>query len=674
MKSIKYWLAIALTFTVGSLAIAQITPVTEQFLEKNYLSNGGFESAAAGWAAYKNTAQAAPVSGTGGSPTTTITSSASSPLAGKASGIITHPASNAQGEGVSYAFSIDNAAKGRVLTISGLYQVVAGAYSGGTQSTDSDIELYIYDVDAAAVIQPAGYKLDGAVAGINYPLVATFQTNTTSSNYRLIFHSATTSTSSFQIKLDSLKIGLQSKLLGSPITDLTSYSASATPNFSGFGSVNAVDIRYQRRGNMLYVTGHATTSSPGSNAIQIPLPSGLSIDSSITTMQIVGQLNRVGNVSYAIWPLIGNGGNNYVNVGGALSAGTNAGSAQLTPQIGANVFNDPETEEFWFEVPIQGWSSSVLMSDSADTRVVSARYMTAAGQSIASGAVPVIDFGSSAIDTHGAVTTGSSWKFTAPVSGIYRVSTLITYGTASFTSGLDIRVALYKNGTEYTRLSHLNIVTTGSQFPSTAGSAIISLNAGDFIDVRSFHGESTARSLANDAKLNHIQIERLSGPSQIAASEKIAFHYYSNSAQTVDTTTGGKPMDFAVKVLDTHGAVTGAGSGFNGSWKFTAPAAGIYFFKGAVTYGAGCTPADVSDRGWYLYIKKNGSTTVGFGVIFTFGTTQTATGQPQATAVVQMNAGDYVQLYAEQNVTNTTCSANAALAENTYFEGFRIGN
>src|SRR3989304_3585101 len=54
----------------------------------------------------------------------------------------------------------------------------------------------------------------------------------------------------------------------------------------------------------------------------------------------------------------------------------------------------------------------------AASETVSARYTTAAGQSIPNNSNTVIDFGTKDFDYTGSVTTGASWKFTAPISGL----------------------------------------------------------------------------------------------------------------------------------------------------------------------------------------------------------------------------------------------------------------
>jgi len=74
-----------------------------------------------------------------------------------------------------------------------------------------------------------------------------------------------------------------------------------------------------------------------------------------------------------------------------------------------------------------------------------------------------------------AVTTGASaWKFTAPVSGHYQVT-----GAAYFDTGTATDITVYKNGSADTRIAYVY-----SAVATVSGSTLITLNAGDYIDLR----------------------------------------------------------------------------------------------------------------------------------------------------------------------------------------------
>jgi hypothetical protein len=83
-------------------------------------------------------------------------------------------------------------------------------------------------------------------------------------------------------------------------------------------------------------------------------------------------------------------------------------------------------------------------------------------------------------DTHNAVTTGANWRFTAPISGIYRVS------STTYTSSGAVALIVAKNGSSTpSAISDINTTQTLS------GTTTISLLAGEYIDVRTRTGSAT---------------------------------------------------------------------------------------------------------------------------------------------------------------------------------------
>jgi hypothetical protein len=132
---------------------------------RNYVKNGGAESGRAGWVTYADAAAASPVDCTGGSPSSTWTVSATTPLSGAYSFLWTHSANNRQGEGASYAFTIDTADQARLESISFDYEVASGTFVGGVvpiggaTAVDSDLEVYVYDVTNSTLTQPSNFRL-----------------------------------------------------------------------------------------------------------------------------------------------------------------------------------------------------------------------------------------------------------------------------------------------------------------------------------------------------------------------------------------------------------------------------------------------------------------------------------------------------------------------------------
>lgn len=141
---------------------------------------------------------------------------------------------------------------------------------------------------------------------------------------------------------------------------------------------------------------------------------------------------------------------------------------------------------------------------------VNARYSTAAGQSIPSGTATVINFGTVAYDSHGAVTTGAAWKYTAPGSGKYRVTSFsFLNDTTNFNGSTEyMDLVLYKNGAAFCNITSVRPYAS-QQYPSATGSTTISLLAGDYVDVRMNQTSGASLSLFSDGGLNWICIERV---------------------------------------------------------------------------------------------------------------------------------------------------------------------
>jgi hypothetical protein len=107
----------------------------------------------------------------------------------------------------------------------------------------------------------------------------------------------------------------------------------------------------------------------------------------------------------------------------------------------------------------------------AASETVSAKYMIA-GAGVTSSTTAPINFATKTWDTHSAVTTGASWKFTAPISGKYRMLAVIAVTSSA------PNVAVYKNGTID---SYMGGANAGNYLPQNVE---IFLNAGEYIDMR----------------------------------------------------------------------------------------------------------------------------------------------------------------------------------------------
>jgi hypothetical protein len=140
-----------------------------------------------------------------------------------------------------------------------------------------------------------------------------------------------------------------------------------------------------------------------------------------------------------------------------------------------------------------------LDSGSGNVAVV-ASYCSTAGQNMVTGAaLAIVNYGTLITDTHSAVTTGASWKFTAPIAGNYQINTMISWpAAASWADGERGLLQVFKNGTAYRSLDRKDNNPAGS-LVYMQGSTVVPLNAGDYIDIRLTQNSGSDIALSTSA-------------------------------------------------------------------------------------------------------------------------------------------------------------------------------
>jgi hypothetical protein len=298
-----------------------------------------------------------------------------------------------------------------------------------------------------------------------------------------------------------------------------------------------------------------------------------------------------------------------------------------------------------FKVPVVGWSSSVQMSNDTDTRVVAAR-LSGSTTSIASSSATRVTFTTKNYDTHSAA---SFTTFVAPVSGFYRASAIAENGgtTAQFSAW---GVWLYKNGVYYGGTATAKLSSTNA-YISGSVSDNIQLNAGDTVEVYVFQNSGGAISLNNA----WFSIERLSGPSVIAASETVACHVETSAGPTI-TTGSGSAVSFPTKVYDTHNAFSGN--------TYTVPVSGKYRITALLTMvNTSGTSVMFSD----IYV--NGSLSKNLTAVYPY-LSNLNNHRINGSVTLNLNAGQTVQLFGGSG----TAIALFPSAAYNYFIIERIGN
>lgn len=536
---------------------------------QNYIENPDAEVDTTGYAVYADAAGTSPVNGTGGSGNITWTRSTSSPLRSTASFLLTKDAVNRQGQGVSYDFSVDTADQAKVMQISFDYIVSSGTFVAGSSSASSDVTVWIYDVTNSVLIQPSSFKLLSNSSTISDKFNATFQTASNSTSYRLIFHVGSTSASAYVLKFDSIAVSPSTYVYGTPVTDWQSY----TP--TGSWSTNTTYTgKWRRVGDSMELDALATCSgAPTATAVTFSLPSGYTID----TSKLTGPSTFTSNLGIGFAYNNGVGSNplniwykdtTTVNASVANSAGTWVDSAYVT-STAPFTFGSTDTVHVKFSVPILGWSSSVQTSDQTDTRVITARAYRSGNQSVSTAAETDIVFNATSFDDVNGFNT-STGVYTVQVPGKYRVKTSLYISSAAsevFT------IAIYKTG-----------VQVAQRFFTATNDAMVEVGdvlncvAGDTIKSTIDSTADTSYIIMGNSVLTFTTIERISGPSAIAATESINARYTTNAGQSIPTGSI-TVVNFATKDFDSHGAVT-----TGASWKFTAPISGKYRVGATTNY------------------------------------------------------------------------------------------
>lgn len=513
------------------------------------------------WVAYQNTAQSAPVTGTGGAPTVTFATSTDSSLVGPQNFLFTKGASNLQGQGFSYPFTIDAAFQSKPLTVSFLYSVASGTY------VDGDMTCWLFDVTNSQLIQPSGSTIQNVIGATAKKLE--FQTNSNSTSYRLIFHVASTSALAYTLRFDQFAVSPNTTSTGGIATDWQSY----TPTFQGFGTPTSVEFQYRREGPDLVVRGKFVSGTSTAVEARIGLPTGLtSADTTkIPSIQPAGGRLEFNQTSVDEEVMLIEPSVTYFTVGYKST-----GFQSFAKTTGVIAAANGWVLGFTARAQIQGWGTSQVLSSDTDTRVVAASYFLSANQNPGLGGQ--INFDSKLYDTHSAVTTGvGSWKFTAPIPGKYRISGIALYATGASRQYLQ----LFKNGSSF---AYTGILGPNPNDATTIAKEI-DLLAGDYIDIRV---TGTITIGGSGIPYNtYIDISRIPGPAQIAMSEKVYLQYTGNAGTAL--TANVTNIDFTTKVVDSHGA-------WNGT-VFTAPRPGWYDVKGSLNFSASAT------RDYYFYIN-----------------------------------------------------------------------
>lgn len=550
-------------------------------------------------------------SGTVVTPTITWTRSSTTPMVSTNHFLLTKPASNCVGQFVAYDFTIDNAYQGQQLAINALFKVVSGTYA-----TD-DLKFRIFDKTNGIAIEPSASSVTNT--SLSGPLqTMVFQSSYNSTSYRLVLWISSQSLLAYSLGFDSFSVGPQVVPVGAAMSDWATYTPTGawTTNTTYTG-------KWRRVGDSLEAEVKISVSgAPAALDMTASVPAGYTID---TAKLVDSGVQTVGVIHGGI------GAGNFV--GTVIMSSTTTVRAVSTA-VWTNTF--PATwgagnyATFVFTVPIVGWASNVLSSDSAASRVVS---IIASNPSSAVTGAPtdITTWGTVDKDTHGAfnATTG---VYTVVVPGVYDFrGAFLVSGTYALNTPLEVDVL--KNGVVYRSyqaraggaLNNNNVIFSGD----------IDVRAGDLIKLQIITSATTPAFNAG-AVWNSFSMSLRQGPSQIQAATVVAARYSTAVAQSIGTS--GATVIWGTKDFDTTGSMNTA------TGVYTCPAPGYYAIHSTLVYTSAAFTAGAAKS---VQFYKNGAlhsyTNISCQVAYTgsFGV--------YGSNLIYCNAGDTLAIFTNAN-------------------------
>ena len=541
------------------------------------------------------------------------------------------------------ALAIDPADQAKILSFKFYYSVTANPSNGNFSGTSSNsFGVAVYDVTNSSFIAVQGAFGMTQSSGVGIAS-GTFQTNSNTASLRFIVYNVNASAGAITLLMDDFFVGPQQVNIGPVVTDWVTYSGKVyegtTDRSSEFSEISTY---WRRVGDSIEIqfnlARNASASAGAGGNAYVTFPTGPQIDTS----------NGNNNTANGIWFA---SGSNTIQ-GTFQTGGTSPSGAALawfivnvdTAPFAYNNTNFTPNSHFggFMRFKMQGYSSNVQMSSDSYQGIVAAAANGNSNLAITANAA--IPFTTVLFDTNG-ITTIANGRFTIPVSGYYTVS-LNAYAR---TTGIGGTLIMYKNGAANT-----GILTLGVAASYFSGSSVFYFNAGDYFDIRS------------DASLTllggyQVSMQRISGPSVLAATETVAARYTNLSGQSFTSGTAAAVTGW-VKSYDTNNAFnTSTGTYF-------VPVSGKYQINASFLW-AGANVAPLTQ--YSIYIIQNGANQIELSSNFPTGSANTFV-HLTGVSTIPCNAGDTIVIWAYQNSGGARTMANSG--NFTYINFLRVGN
>jgi hypothetical protein len=139
---------------------------------------------------------------------------------------------------------------------------------------------------------------------------------------------------------------------------------------------------------------------------------------------------------------------------------------------------------------------------------VYAHYQLLSDQSIPNNTPTIVNFVTKVADSHNAVTTGASWRFTAPVPGLYVMTAMLSFeNSIAWGEGENAEMKLYIGGSAHLFLDRRQATPSPAIgfIMSLSGSTTLYLGTGNQINLRVFQSSGGALKISANV-LNWISI------------------------------------------------------------------------------------------------------------------------------------------------------------------------
>lgn len=554
----------------------------------SFITNGNADDANASiFVPYADAAATRPVDGTGGSPTVTTSITSTVPLVGTKSYLLTKPASNVQGQGWAIPFTVDLGYRAKASKITVQYIVNSGTFVAGSDSTESDVIWYLYDVTNSVLIEPSNIKMRASNTAISDQYEAEFQTSATGSSYRLIAHVQSVSALAYELKVDEIKVSPNKVTLGPVNSDPQNATCTAS-----WTTNTTTTCKVERDGGFASIEWNvALSGAPNATTLSLSLPSGMVIDMARLVGVTAGfpqygtaSSNRSGSATTII-PILQSTTGIYIT----FISNTTTWAQSVVSNTAPVTWGTGDNINARIRVPIVGWGSSQRISDGYDGRdlrvnVQRSASLTGINPNNSTVKIPIAP---SVIDDSYAGWDAANNRILIKSSRTYDVSFSLGVDIANQVASNYISARVRKNGTTDVAIS--NQQATGFYMGLTGSMVGIPLVAGDYLEL---FLNGTANNSASTLTVNTIvfNVSARQAPTTISAQDKMYLFYQNSSGQSIANATQTTLTNWT-KVNDSHNS-------FNGTTGiFTAPFAGTFEISSMITFG---DTVSAGDRNVYI--------------------------------------------------------------------------